>query len=131
MTDICHSASLKNPRSALITPQETTQPCLNVIKKPKCERAPLGTCTKESVNSETKRISNSLASSDLSNVRVICINVCGLTSKQATPEFIEILNNYDIVCLTEIKTDKADIIDMSSLKDSADCDENFEQTYNI
>ena len=57
-------------------------------------------------------MSNSLASTDLSNVRVICINVCGLTSKLVIPEFIEILNNYGTVCLTETKTDKADIIDI-------------------
>ena len=40
----------------------------------------------------------------------------GLTSKLATPEFIETLNNYDIVCLTETKTDKADIIDIPNFQ---------------
>ena len=42
------------------------------------------------------------------DLKLVSINVCGLKSKQACPEFINMLNNYDIIGLQETKMDDLD-----------------------
>ena len=37
------------------------------------------------------------------SIKVVCINVCGLLSKLRCPDFEEICQAYDTVCLTESK----------------------------
>ena len=41
------------------------------------------------------------------------MNVCGLKSKLQYPEFVELVNKYDIVCFQESKTDDYDEINLS------------------
>ena len=48
---------------------------------------------------------------------VICsINVCGLKSKLKSPDFIEFLQGFDIVCLSETKLTKYDAPDIPGFK---------------
>lgn len=69
--------------------------------------------TKGNVNNENETTEcNSLTSSDTSYARIVSINVCGLASKLRNPEFVDVISKYDIICLTETKTDKADNIDI-------------------
>ena len=41
-------------------------------------------------------------------LKILTLNVCGLLSKQNTPEFLETIKNYDIIGLQEIKMDDTD-----------------------
>lgn len=38
--------------------------------------------------------------------------MCGLTTKLQSSDIFDFINKYDIVCLTETKTDKCDIINI-------------------
>jgi hypothetical protein len=49
-------------------------------------------------------------------VRVLSLNVCGIVSKLRNPDFVEFINNYDIVCLTETKLDFYDNIHIDGYK---------------
>ena len=46
------------------------------------------------------------------NLNVVFINVCGLSSRMKYPDFIDFLNNYDIICLGETKLDNIDAINI-------------------
>ncbi len=39
---------------------------------------------------------------------MLCLNVCGLVSKFRTPEFEELISEYDCLVFVESKTDSAD-----------------------
>ena len=54
------------------------------------------------------------AKNSLSVLKIVGLNVCGLASKLQNPEFIEFIQENDIICLTETKTDKADVIDIEN-----------------
>lgn len=38
------------------------------------------------------------------------LNVCGLKRRNQYPEFVELVNNFDILCLSETKLDHTDVI---------------------
>ena len=54
------------------------------------------------------------AKNSLSVLKIVGLNVCGLASTLQNPEFIEFIQENDISCLTETKTDKADVIDIEN-----------------
>lgn len=76
-----------------------------------CDNATLYVGQSNNVNNVSD-YSNSLTSPDPTSVKLVCINVCGLTSKLQFPDFIDFINKYDIVCKTETKRDKCDIIEI-------------------
>jgi PhoPQ-activated pathogenicity-related protein len=41
-------------------------------------------------------------------VKLVMINVCGLVKRIQYPEFMELIEGYDILCFVETKTDDAD-----------------------
>jgi hypothetical protein len=43
-------------------------------------------------------------------VKLLMINVCGLVKRIQYPEFMELIEGYDILCFVETKTDDADEI---------------------
>ena len=46
----------------------------------------------------------------------MCLNVCGLCAKLKFQDFQEFLNQYDIICLTKIKTDQYDEVNIDGFK---------------
>jgi exonuclease III len=42
----------------------------------------------------------------------VYFNVCGLKRRIQYPEFLELVNDYDILCFVETKTDDVDEIDL-------------------
>ena len=50
--------------------------------------------------------------SENTRLNFLSINVCGLISKLNCPEFISLVNNYDIVGLKETKLDDIDTINI-------------------
>ena len=44
-------------------------------------------------------------------LRLLLLNVCGIQTKSKHPELRNLLDNYDIVCLTETKLDDIDVIE--------------------
>jgi hypothetical protein len=44
-------------------------------------------------------------------LRYLSLNVCGIKFKSKYPELRDLLDNYDIVCLTETKLDDIDVIE--------------------
>lgn len=50
----------------------------------------------------------------VSDIKIVSLNVCGLCSKLQTPDFLEFINEHEIVCLTETQTDCADVIDVEN-----------------
>lgn len=53
-----------------------------------------------------------LENSNENEIKILCLNVCGLSSKLKVPEFISFLNKYDIIGLQETKTDESDCIQL-------------------
>jgi hypothetical protein len=45
-------------------------------------------------------------------INIITINVCGLIRRIQYPECFELVNDYDIFCFVETKTDDVDEIDL-------------------
>ena len=45
---------------------------------------------------------------------IATINVCGLKSKLLSSEFIDLINKYDIICITKTKLDKYDCINIDN-----------------
>jgi len=45
-------------------------------------------------------------------INILTINVCGLKRRIQYPEFLELVNDYDILCFVETKTDDVDEIDL-------------------
>ena len=45
-------------------------------------------------------------------VKLLMINVCGLVKRIQYPEFMELIEGYDILCFVETKTDDADEINL-------------------
>ena len=39
---------------------------------------------------------------------MLSLSCCGIKNKSQFPDFIDLINEYDIVCLTETKTDDFD-----------------------
>ena len=58
---------------------------------------------------ENQSVASNDSRSKRSTLRIYYVNVCGLKSKLHCPDFIDVLNEYDIVCFAETKTDRADI----------------------
>ena len=49
---------------------------------------------------------------DLSNIKLLCLNVCGLKSKLLYPEFRELIESNDILVFVESKIDEYDILEL-------------------
>lgn len=47
-----------------------------------------------------------------SNLKIGSLNVCGLKPRLNYPEFIQMVENYDILCVLETKLDEFDVIDL-------------------
>ena len=45
-------------------------------------------------------------------INILTINVCGLKRRIHYPEFLELVNDYDILCFVETKTGDVDEIDL-------------------
>lgn len=45
-------------------------------------------------------------------INILTINICGLKRRIQYPEFLELVNDYDILCFVETKTDDVDEIDL-------------------
>ena len=56
------------------------------------------------------------ARNTLSRINIPTLNLCGLKSKLALTEIIGMINSYDVICLSEIKCDEADINNVKMLK---------------
>ena len=48
------------------------------------------------------------------NLKFGYLNVCGLKQRLEYPEFIEFIENYDIICLAETHSDQCDIIEINN-----------------
>ena len=46
----------------------------------------------------------------ITKLKFLSINVCGLKSKLKIPEFISLINSYDIIGVQETKLDNADCV---------------------
>jgi hypothetical protein len=49
---------------------------------------------------------------NIDNARILTLNCCVIKTKFNYPEFIEMINDFDILCLVETKTDDCDIINI-------------------
>ena len=49
-------------------------------------------------------------------LKLLSLNVCGIRSKLNYPEFINLINSYDIVGVQETKTDELDTVDIPGYK---------------
>ena len=49
---------------------------------------------------------------NFSEIKCICLNVCGIKSKLVLPEFIQFNTTHDICIFIETKTDKYDILNI-------------------
>ncbi|CAG2185030.1 unnamed protein product [Mytilus edulis] len=47
-----------------------------------------------------------------SDLNILCLNCCGIKSRVNYPEFKDIIDNHEIVCLVETKTDDIDVINL-------------------
>lgn len=66
-----------------------------------------------SLNSDDRSIDfSSSVQNDLKNLRVLSLNVCGITSRQAYPEFNALLSQFDIIGLQETKTNDLDTFEL-------------------
>ena len=45
-------------------------------------------------------------------INLLSLNVCGLIRRSQYPDFIELINKYEILCFVETKTDDADEINL-------------------
>ena len=45
-------------------------------------------------------------------INIGTLNMCGILTKSKYPEFSEMINNFDLFCVTETKVDKYDIIEI-------------------
>ena len=45
-------------------------------------------------------------------LKILSLNVCGLITKSNYPEFIELIQNYDIIGIQESKTDDCDFVNI-------------------
>lgn len=43
---------------------------------------------------------------------MLSLNCCGIIQKMKYPEFVDLVKNYDFICLSESKTDELDTIDI-------------------
>ena len=55
--------------------------------------------------SSSKRTTNTSSNSNETNLNILTLNVCGLTTRQIYPEFLDLINQYDIIGLQETKLD--------------------------
>ena len=56
---------------------------------------------------------NYCSSSKFKKLKFVCLNVC---AKLKFSDFQEFLNQYDIICLSEIKTDQYDEVNIDGFK---------------
>ena len=52
---------------------------------------------------------NNYTEVDATNIKIVGLNVCGLRSKLRNGIFDEFAKHYDILCLSETKTDRFDL----------------------
>ena len=52
----------------------------------------------------------SVGTSKQKTIKIGSLNVCGLRRRAQYPDFVELVNEYDILCFSETKTDETDII---------------------
>ena len=64
-------------------------------------------------NSLNSTFGNNLLSN---NINIMCLNCCGIKSRLKYPEFGNLIEKYDIICLVETKTDDLDVIDFPGYK---------------
>ena len=48
----------------------------------------------------------------LSELKLLSLNVCGLRNKLRYPEFVELINSYDLIGVQETKLDDADCLEI-------------------
>ncbi|KAL4237930.1 hypothetical protein ACF0H5_002640 [Mactra antiquata] len=63
----------------------------------------------ENVNCDNNIVSKQI---DSSNLKIGCLNVCGLEPRLNYPEFITMINQFSILCVVETKLDIYDIINV-------------------
>ena len=71
-----------------------------------------GTTNSNRVSRDKLSIQSNLRSYNcaITNLKILSINVCGLKKKLNTPEFVNLINSYDIVGVQETRLDDADNI---------------------
>ena len=71
-----------------------------------------GTTNSYSVSRDKFSIQSHVRSDNcaLTNLKILSINVCGLKKKLNTPEFVNLINSYDIIGVQETRLDDADCI---------------------
>jgi hypothetical protein len=52
------------------------------------------------------------ATVSINSLKIFSLNVCGIKSKLVSPDFSNLIENYDILVFIEYKTDKLDILDI-------------------
>ena len=52
------------------------------------------------------------ATVSINSLKIFSLNVCGIKSKLLSPDFSNLIENYDILVFLESKTDKLDILDI-------------------
>ena len=65
-------------------------------------------CKNNSIRSQT--VSYETSEKFYGELKIGSLNVCGLKSRVQYPEFVELLNQYDVLCVSETKLDNADVI---------------------
>ena len=75
-----------------------------------------GTTNSYSVSRDKFSIQSHVRSDNcaLTNLKILSINVCGLKKKLNTPEFVNLINSYDIIGVQETRLDDADCITIPS-----------------
>lgn len=67
-------------------------------------------------SSNTKNTLDKCLSHRNEKLTVMCLNCCGIKSRLQYPEFINLIQSNDIICLVETKTDDLDIIECPGYK---------------
>ena len=88
-----------------ISSDELNLPRTNALSNSKC------ICTSNSCL-KTCCLCLNACTDNVDNVRILTLHCCGVKTKFNYPEFIEMINDFDILCLVETKTDDCDIINI-------------------
>ncbi|CAC5420220.1 unnamed protein product [Mytilus coruscus] len=71
-------------------------------------------CIDELIDNDLCNVNKRLV--DKSVINIITLNVCGLKRRIQYPEFLELINEFSILCFVETKTDNLDVIDLPGYK---------------
>jgi hypothetical protein len=88
-----------------ISSDELNSPPTNDLNNSKC------ICT---INSclKTCCLCLNACTDNVDNARILTLNCCVIKTNFNYPEFIEMINDFDILCLVETKTDDCDMINI-------------------